>query len=449
MNAIVLSLALFADADAPFQFAKVHRFHLEVGAKEYAALPPPPLGPFGAKKPPATGRPDAGLEGFGFEFPFVRATFVAEDRALPEIGLRYKGNGSYFGAAAFAKRSFKLDFDRFDSNRRFCGLKKLNLNCGVTDPSKLREALAYWVFREAGAPCPRTTFAEVTISVPGKFDRETLGLYTVIEQVDRTSLKRMFKDGGGLLLKPDGMNGLKHHGREKNAYHATYHPKNEGSDEEWRKLFELTRLINQSSEEEFAANVAKLLDLDNFARFLAGNAMVGSLDGFLAWGHNYYLYFNPEKERFAFIPWDLDLAFGEMPLLATGWQQADLSIDHPHVVENPLIDRLLRMPSVREGYRAIMKRMATEVFAPARIGKQIDALEALVNEPRERDLAAAAKRGEAPAASGVKPSESLVSLRKFVERRAWSVTAQVEGKRKGWNPVEDSKRRSKQTEPRK
>ena len=42
-----------------------------------------------------------------------------------------------------------------------------------------------FALRAAGVPAPRTAYAEVTLTVPGKFDREYLGLYTVIEQVDK------------------------------------------------------------------------------------------------------------------------------------------------------------------------------------------------------------------------------------------------------------------------
>ena len=53
------------------------------------------------------------------------------------------------------------------------------------DPAKGREVLAFSVFRAAGVPAPRTAFAEVTLTVPGKHDKEFLGLYAVVENVDR------------------------------------------------------------------------------------------------------------------------------------------------------------------------------------------------------------------------------------------------------------------------
>ena len=40
----------------------------------------------------------------------------------------------------------------------------------LMDPTRGREALAYAVFRAAGVPAPRTAFAEVTLTVPGKYD---------------------------------------------------------------------------------------------------------------------------------------------------------------------------------------------------------------------------------------------------------------------------------------
>src|SRR5262249_27968826 len=78
----------------------------------------------------------------------------------------------------------------------------LNLHAAALDPTKGREALAFAVFRVAGVPAPRTAFAEVTLTVPGKFDKEYLGLYIVVEPVDKAFLKEHFKTGRGLLMNP-------------------------------------------------------------------------------------------------------------------------------------------------------------------------------------------------------------------------------------------------------
>ena len=63
---------------------------------------------------------------------------------------------------------------------------------GAIDPSKAREALAFALFREAGVPAPRTALAEVTLSVPGRHEKAYLGLYTLVEPVDRAFLKERF-----------------------------------------------------------------------------------------------------------------------------------------------------------------------------------------------------------------------------------------------------------------
>src|SRR5256885_38281 len=73
--------------------------------------------------------------------------------------------------------------------------------------AKVREPLSYAVFRAAGVPAPRTAYAEVTLTVPGKYDKEYVGLYTLVEQVDKVFLKDRFKKAGGLLVKPEGLQG--------------------------------------------------------------------------------------------------------------------------------------------------------------------------------------------------------------------------------------------------
>lgn len=451
------------EGDEFFGLAKLHEFHLTVSAKDYAALEPPqpasPFGPPGGRpsdgpgggsgRPPsnrpAPGSPDFGAGNFGFEFEYVHADVEIDGQTLKDVGLRYKGSGTYMVSQRSAKRSFKIDFDRHDEKQTLGGLAKLNLNNGVMDVSKAREVLAYEVFRAAGVPAPRTAFAEVTLSVPGKFDREYLGVYTVVEQVDDDFLKRHFGSCQGLLLKPEGIKGLPHFGDDPTVYHETYVPKTEGDEMSWRRLVELTRLINKADEAEFAQQIGEVLDTKNFARFLAANTMLASLDGFIGLGHNYYLYLSPETNKFAIFPWDLDLAFGAFPMYGSPEQLLKLSIDHPHVGENKLIDRLLALDDFKSAYREQLKTIATDVFATARIGKNVQDVEGLLKDLLPKDRRAAEARGEQGAISFGGPGyggppRSLTdsepeSLAVFIRKRTASVVDQLAGNGKGYVPA--------------
>src|SRR5262249_19016026 len=139
---------------------------------------------------------------FGIEFPWVHATLTAAGQSYKEIGLRYKGGGSYMPSMGQLKRNLKIDIDRYKKDQDFHGLRMITLTSGAADPTRYREALAYALYRAAKVPAPRTAFAQVTLTVPGKFDKEFVGLYTFVEHVDKLFLKDHFKDAGGLLLKP-------------------------------------------------------------------------------------------------------------------------------------------------------------------------------------------------------------------------------------------------------
>ena len=139
-----------------------------------------------------------------------------------------------------AKRSFKIDFDKYQDKQNFRGFSKLNLNSGVMDASKIREPLAYVVFR--GAPVFRpveTAFAEVNLTVPGKYDREYLGLYAVIEHVDKGFLTAHFKNAKGLLLKPEGIRGIPYLGEDLAAYAKPFNIKVEDEGSGLKRLLPL------------------------------------------------------------------------------------------------------------------------------------------------------------------------------------------------------------------
>lgn len=430
--------------DGVFGLTKLLRIDLKLTDKEYERMQPPRAGGFGppggpgGPPRPAAKSPDKHRSQFGTEFTWVRGEAAVDGKTIKDVGLRYKGNYTYMASATKLKRSIKIDLNRHVKGQTFAGLKMLNLNNNVTDPSRAREALAYDFFRAVGVPAPRTAFAEVTLTVPGKYDKELLGLYTVVEQVDKTFLKAHFKDGKGLLLKPEGLQGgLAHLGDNWQAYEARYRPKGEPTDAQKKRLIAFTRLINGADDATFQKEIGTYLDVDAFLRFLAANALLANLDSFLGLGHNYYLYLRADTDRFVFIPWDLDLSLATWPAAGTPEQQVELSLMHPHSGQNKLIDRLLAMKEVKAKYRKVLEEMVKASFVKEKLLKDVDAVEKLVKEPIARETKAVAARREGGGGLGMFGGGTFgatMTPRRFYEKRAESVAAQLAGKSEGFVP---------------
>ena len=51
--------------------------------------------------------------------------------------------------------------------------------------------------------------AKVYISVPGQYERQYAGLFTVIEQIDQTFFKDRWGKKVGVLVKPEGLRGCR------------------------------------------------------------------------------------------------------------------------------------------------------------------------------------------------------------------------------------------------
>src|SRR5256885_10147370 len=81
------------------------------------------------------------------------------------------------------KRSWKVDLDPGE----VAGMSTLNLKSMYNDPSQMRESLAWRLFRLAGVPASRHTYARFGIN-----DR-FLGLFSLIEQVDKAFLAHRFE----------------------------------------------------------------------------------------------------------------------------------------------------------------------------------------------------------------------------------------------------------------
>ena len=135
--------------------------------------------------------PDAGVTGLR-RSPrrYVRATVKEGTIVYTNVAIHLKGGpGSYRELDDVP--AFTLNFDRFADGQRFHGLKKIHLNNSVQDRTFLSEKISRELFEVAGVPAPRAGNAKVD------FNGRELGLYVLVEGVNKQFLGRYFKDTTG------------------------------------------------------------------------------------------------------------------------------------------------------------------------------------------------------------------------------------------------------------
>ncbi|RZO69192.1 MAG: hypothetical protein EVA71_09065 [Limisphaerales bacterium] len=432
------------DSKLLFGLDKVSDIHLRVSADEWAKLQPP-IGlamdieaAFGGLIKDAvmgkhfrsekSTRP--GLAGYlGVDHQYGKADVHIAEETVQDVGLRYKGNGTFleYVEGDFTKRlSFKIDFNEYEEDFSFRGLGKINLNNNTSDPSLLRESLSYALFREAGIPCSRVGYAMVSLTVPGLFDRQPHGLYTLVEQVDKRFLKDRYGSSKGLLMKPSTFGSFRYLGEDWAEYEIGFVPKTSATEAQKKHVIEFAKLIHKDGDQAFEERLETYLDVDQFLRFLAVNALLSNLDSFLGGTQNHYIYLEPDSNKFQFLPWDMDHSFGAFPLQGTPDSRRDLSIDHPAGMEHTLIERVLSIQHHKETYHAHLDTYLETIFGEEKMLGQIQSAAAFVrplvgiNGPKALDLFDAVL-AEEPVWYEPHP------LKYFVTERRESVRRQLDG----------------------
>lgn len=417
-----------------FGLSKVYDIHLQLTAREWERMQAVTGGLtlFPPKKPVAKDGEEPfewhKSPGFGIEFPWAHADLTIDGKLLKNVGLRYKGNGSYVSSDKFLKRNLKVELDHYDEDQRFKKLKTITLNSGAVDATRMREALAYAVFRAAKVPAPRTAFAKVTLTVAGKYDKEFVGLYTFVEHVDKSFLRFHFKDDKGLLMKPERMRGIDYLGDDWKKYTSRFRSKREATEQEAKRVIEFAKLVNKGSDEAFKKEISSYLDVDVFLRFIAVNTMLPNTDSFLTTGHNYYIYLNPKTDKLVFMPWDLDISFAGFPMMGSVDQQVNMNLLKPAQGKLKIVDRLLAIPEVNEQYRKVLKEIAEKAFDKKKLLADIDTMDRAIQEPLALETKAKAARKEQIDKFGAWVAgmfDAPPAMRVFVERRTDAVAKQV------------------------
>jgi hypothetical protein len=415
------------ETDAFFEPTALHTVHFKLTRQAWEVMQPTRGGLFSgllAASRPSNEEPTHESP-FGYQYTYVHADVDLDGRLDRDIGLRFKGNSSYL-VGRDLKKPLKLDVNHYDQTLKLAGLSSLNFNNNAMDPTFMREALSYRLFREAGAPAPRTTWGLVYLSVDSLHDHKLAGLYTLVEEVNKPFLKAHFGSAKGLLLKPENAFDMPYLGEDFARYKRMYRPKHSGTEATRKRLIEFVKLIHRADDATFDAKIEEYLDVPGFLRFVAANAVLANMDSFLSTGHNYYLYIDDQTLKAHFVPWDLNLSFGTFDWVGTLDEQAKLSLAHPYVGKNRLTERLLSIDRYAKAYREEAGRIATTCLARERFEPWVKEMEGAV--------AAAERAANVPHRGLPREAPAELDLKVFAKARYASVLRQLAGKEAGYLP---------------
>ena len=268
------------------------------------------------------------------------ATVSLDGAPFERVGLRKKG---VFGSLDTERPSLLLDLDRNIDNQSWHTLERLTLNNNKQDDSALRTCLAFDLFRAAGVPASRCSYAHVTVN------GRDLGLYTHVEAIRKSFLRLRFGDDNGWLYE-----GALSDFRE--PYDGTLEQKTNES-VPYRAPIERLMAAAAVPDDQLLAALEAQMDLDGFYRFWAAEVLTAHWDGYTGDTNNFYVYAAEGDERLRFIPWGPDSTFRDTYLL---FEEAYAP---PSVFATGVIARRLYLhPEAQARYRSELRSLLDTIW---------------------------------------------------------------------------------------
>jgi spore coat protein H len=290
---------------------------------------------------------------------YGRCTVREKGASYVDAGIRYKRNPEKESASG--KPDFTVDFTEFVSGMKFHGLKRLILLAGRNDPSYLSAPIGLDLFRKAGVPAARFCFA--TVQLNGR----NLGLYVVVEGVDRDFIGRHFQKNNGNLYdegKHTDVDGkLEKYGGKKDPGQAD--------------VDALASAALQSDPARRWEQLQQRLDVDRFLAFAAMEILLWQDDSYSMEAAKFRIYHDPATDRMVFFPKNVErlLAKTDGPMMPQ--------------CKGVVARAVLTTPQGRQRYREIMSKLLQTVFIPAKVQAQAQALANVVRPAIGNDSAAA------------------------------------------------------------
>ena len=299
------------------------------------------------------------------------ATVTFNGETMDSVGVRYKGNSTFWFAQLLGspKIPLNIDFDLIHEDQDLLGYNKVKLSNSIFDATFVRESIGYLT---EGYYLPTPEVGYMNVSVNG----ELLGLYDAVETVSKQFLSRHFgnKEGTFFKCEPqfhfgddygyDAWPDLSWYGRDSTvyAYQKGYELKSESG---WADLLDLIYTLNFEID-----SIEKILNVDRVLWFFAVSTVMPDLDAYTGfYMHNYYLYRNTSSGQFEIIPWDKDNTFGGAQINTIRELGGNASWVYqwkPYLFEEdeerPLFSQLMSVPLYKKLYTAHIRTIIEDIY---------------------------------------------------------------------------------------
>lgn len=261
---------------------------------------------------------------------YYTCDMIFDGIAYDSVGIKFKGNSSYNNP--LPKKSMKIDVDYHIAAQDIDDLNKFNLGNGFKDPTFMREKLMSDFCIRNNIPAPRVTYAKVY------YNNAYWGFFTLTEECNKDFIDGWFNDKRGNLFKGDPSGDLKWINSTPSSYYNKYELKTNETQNDWTDLVQLINAANNTPIANIRDSVDAYLNTTPFLISWAASNIFVNLDSYIGTGHNYYIYHDSLINRFQWILYDMNEAFG---VFTQGMTIPQLEALSPFYIGNPPTSRPL------------------------------------------------------------------------------------------------------------
>jgi len=306
------------------------------------------------------------------------ATIIIADNDNNDIKVfpdsTFKLGGNF--ARTFSKPGFNINLSSEYNNR-----KSFRLRTDVNDKSYLRQKLITDIVNRVGLPSIQSTFVKLTIN--GNY----YGLYKLMDTLKPVNIKKLYNTE---TKKSE----LELYQCKKDGFTFTLDTvnlcTNDASDNE-NDIEEFIKFVTEANNATTIDDLAEIMNIDVFLKYLAIDWIIGSFDHFLVLGHNFYFYKNEINNKWDIIYYDYDNTLGQ-GLGSWAWYNGKNEgiTDFTKVSfkqfsnDQKILDIAVNNDDSR--FKKNLKEVLTYGFNPVLLNEHINDLKSLISPYVEKDF---------------------------------------------------------------